>query len=38
LALFGSGSALINGMNQGFLNMQQPYVNTPYFNYHPAKK
>ena len=29
MALFGAGNALINGMNQGFQNMQQPYVNTP---------
>jgi len=31
LALFGSGNALINGMNQGFNHMQQPYVSTPQF-------
>ena len=30
LALFGSGQALIQGMNQGFQNMQLPYVNRPY--------
>jgi hypothetical protein len=30
LALFGSGNALINGMNQGFQNMQvHPYVLPP---------
>ena len=28
MALFGSGPALINGMNQGFQNMQvKPYMN-----------
>ena len=32
-ALFGSGPALINGMNQGFLQMRQPYVNTPAYTY-----
>ena len=31
LALFGAGNAMINGMNQGFQNMQQPYVQTPYY-------
>jgi hypothetical protein len=25
MALFGAGNAMINGMNQGFQNMQQPY-------------
>jgi hypothetical protein len=33
MALFGAGNALINGMNQGFHQMQQPYVNTPQFQY-----
>ena len=33
LALFGSGAAMINGVNQGFQNMQLPYVNTPAFSY-----
>ena len=33
MALFGAGNAMINGMNQGFRQMQQPYVNTPYFSY-----
>ena len=36
MALFGAGNALINGMNQGFRQMQQPYVNTPYFS-HPDR-
>jgi len=31
MALFGAGNAMINGVNQGFRMMQQPYVNTPYF-------
>lgn len=35
LALFGSGAAMINGVNQGFQNMQQPYVNTPFFSVQP---
>lgn len=35
LMLFGSGPAFINGMNQGFQNMQQPYVSTPYFTHPP---
>lgn len=31
MALFGSGQALINGMNQGFQNMQQPrYAPAPF--------
>ena len=31
MALFGSGQALINGMNQGFQNMQQPrYDSQPF--------
>ena len=38
MALFGAGNALINGTNQGFQNMQQPYVNTPYFSYGPQRK
>jgi len=29
LALFGSGAAMINGMNQGFQHMQVPYVSSP---------
>ncbi|MEO5630696.1 MAG: hypothetical protein ABIQ24_13035 [Nitrospiraceae bacterium] len=29
IALFGSGEALINGMNQGFQNMQQPTYTLP---------
>ncbi len=33
LALFGSGAALIHGMNQGLQNMQQPYVSTPSLSY-----
>ena len=33
MALFGAGNALVNGMNQGFRQMQQPHVNTPYFSY-----
>ena len=35
-ALFGSGPAMINGVNQGFHQMQQPYVNTPQFQYAPG--
>ena len=33
LLLFGSGAAFINGMNQGFHQMQLPYVSTPMFAY-----
>lgn len=29
MALFGAGNALINGMNQGFQNMQLPYNQPP---------
>jgi hypothetical protein len=29
MALFGSGPALIQGMNQGFQMMRQPYISTP---------
>ena len=29
LILFGSGPALIQGMNQGFQMMRQPYISTP---------
>lgn len=38
MALFGSGPAFINGMNQGFQNMQLPYVNTPAFTYPLGRK
>jgi len=38
LALFGSGAAMINGMNQGFQNMQQPYINTPSHSYSSGHK
>jgi hypothetical protein len=37
MALFGAGNALINGMNQGFQHMQQPYVSTPYFTVEPHR-
>ena len=33
MALFGAGNAMIHGMNQGFQNMQQPYVSTPTHRY-----
>jgi hypothetical protein len=34
MAMFGSGNALINGMNQGMQNMQvHPYVLPPAQNY-----
>ena len=33
MALFGAGNAMMNGVNQGFRQMQQPYVDTPYFQY-----
>ena len=36
MALFGSGAAFVNGMNQGLQMMQQPYVSTPYFSYGPS--
>lgn len=36
LMLFGAGAAYINGMNQGFHQMQLPYVSTPMFAY-PSK-
>lgn len=35
LMLFGSGPAFINGMNNGFHQMQLPYVNTPQYQPHP---
>ncbi len=38
LALFGSGPALIQGMNQGFQQMQLPYVSTPQFQYPPSRR
>jgi hypothetical protein len=38
MALFGSGHALIQGMNQGFQNMQQPYISTPPIQYPPSRR
>lgn len=38
MAMFGAGNAMVNGINQGFQNMQQPYVSTPGFSYGHQRK